>query len=69
MSRDNSCPRVTICELVSAILVSPPNLKVIAADISVIVNAFSSILFNFFYYNYSSDYITEPYREYYGGFY
>jgi hypothetical protein len=27
---------------------------------------FSSILFNFFYYNYSSNYITEPYSRYYG---
>ena len=33
------------------------------------VAAFSGILFNFFYYNYSSNYITEPYRKYYGGFY
>ena len=52
-----------------AILVSPPNLKVVAAVNSVIVDAFSSILFNFFYYNYSSNYITEPYRKYYSGFY
>ena len=45
---------------------SSSNLKVIAANISVIVSAFSGILFNFFYYNYSSNYITEPYRKYYG---
>ena len=64
-----SCPRVIIYKLVSAILVSPPNLKVIAAVNSVVVNAFSGILFDFFYYNYSSNYIIEPCRKYYGGFY
>ena len=50
-------------------LVSPPNPKVIATIVSVIVGAFSGILFNFFYYNYSSNYIIEPYREYYSRFY
>ena len=50
-------------------LVSPPKPKVITAVNSVVVGAFSSILFNFFYYNYSSNYITEPYRKYYCGFY
>ena len=50
-------------------LVSPPNPKVIAAVNSVMVGAFSGILFNFFYYNYSSNYIIEPYRKYYGKFY
>ena len=50
-------------------LVSPPNLKVITTNISVIVAAFSSMLFNFSYYNRSSNYITEPYRKYYGRFY
>ena len=58
-------------------LVSPPNPKVVAAvNIvvvtvlgSIITSAFSSILFDFFYYNYSSNYIIEPYRKYYGGFY
>ena len=53
----------------SAILVSPPNPKAVAAVNSIIVAAFSGILFDFFYYNYSSNYITEPYRKYYGGFY
>ena len=52
-----------------AILVSPPNSKVVAAVISVIVSAFSGILFDFFYYNYSSNYIIEPYKKYYGRFY
>ena len=47
-------------------LVSPPNPKVVALNVSVVVAAFSSILFNFFYYNYSSNYITEPSRKYYG---
>ena len=57
-------------------LVSPPNLKVVATINSVVVavfggiitSTFSSMLFDFFYYNYSSNYITEPYRKYYGGF-
>ena len=49
-------------------LVSPPNPKVIPLNIGVIVATFSSILFNFFYYNYSSNYIIEPYREYYSRF-
>ena len=50
-------------------LVSPLNSKVVTAVNSVIVGTFSSILFDFFYYNYSSNYITEPYRKYYGRFY
>ena len=50
-------------------LVSPPNPKVVALNVGVMVAAFSSILFDFFYYNRSSNYITEPYRKYYGGFY
>ena len=50
-------------------LVSPPNPKVIALNVSVVVATFSSMLFNFFYYNRSSNYITEPYRKYYSGFY
>ena len=53
----------------SAILVSSPNPKVMAAVVSVVVGAFSGILFNFFYRNRSSNYITEPCRKYYGGFY
>ena len=53
-----------------AILVSPLNLdfKVVAAINGVITSAFGGILFNFFYYNLSSNYITEPYRKYYGRF-
>ena len=47
-------------------LVSPPDPKAVAAVNSVIVAAFSSMLFNFFYYNLSSNYITEPCRKYYG---
>ena len=43
--------------------------KVVITLISVIVSAFSSILFNFFYRNYSSNCVTEPYRKYYSGFY
>ena len=48
-------------------LVSSTNPKVIALNVGVVVAAFSSMLFNFFYRNPSSNYITEPYRKYYGG--
>jgi len=45
-----SCPTVTgYYKSVSTILISPPNLKVVAAVNSVIVAAFSGILFNFLY--------------------
>ena len=65
-----------IYESMSAILVSPPNPKVVAAVNSVVVavfssiitSAFSGILFNFFYRNYYSNCITEPSRKYYSGF-
>ena len=61
---------MTICELVSAILVSSLSLdlQVVATVNSVVTSAFSGILFNFFYYNLGSNYITKPYRKYYGGF-
>ena len=51
-------------------LVSPLNLdfKVVAAVNSVVTSAFSSILFNFFYYNLGSNYIIEPYKKYYSKF-
>ena len=51
-------------------LVSPlgPDFKVVSTVDGVVTGAFSDILFNFFYHNYSSNYITEPYREYYGKF-
>jgi hypothetical protein len=48
-------------------LVSLLVLKVVAAIKGVVTYAFSSILFDFFYYNCSSNYITKPYRKYYGG--
>jgi len=38
---------VTSCELVSFILVSPPNPKIVAAVDGVVTSAFSGILFNF----------------------
>ena len=41
--------------------------KVVAAVNGVMTSAFGGILFYFFYYNLSSNYITEPYRKYYGG--
>ena len=51
-------------------LVSPPNPKVVAAIDGVVTGAaLGSMLFDFFYYNCSSDCITEPYRKYYGRFY
>jgi len=56
-------PLITSYKLVSSILVSPPILEVVAPVNSVITTAFSSILFNFFYYNYSSNYIIIPYRS------
>jgi hypothetical protein len=56
---------MTTYKLVLAILVSLPNLNIIAAVDSVVVYAFSGILFDFFYYNYGSNYITKPYRKYY----
>ena len=50
-------------------LVSPPNPKVVATIVGVVVGAFGGMLFDFFYHNYSSNYIIEPYRNYYSGFY
>jgi hypothetical protein len=41
-------------------------LKVVTAVDNVITGALGGILFDFFYRNYSSNYITEQYREYYG---
>ena len=51
--------------MVLAILVSSldPDFKVVTTINSIITSAFSSILFNFLYYNYSSNYITKPYRK------
>jgi len=54
---------MTTYELLSLILVSPPILKVIAAVNSVVTAALGGILFDFFYRNYSSDYITTPSRS------
>ena len=65
-----SCPTVTIYNSISTILVSPLSLdpKVVAAVNSVVTGAFGSMLFNFFYYNLGSNYITEPCRKYYSKF-
>jgi uncharacterized membrane-anchored protein YitT (DUF2179 family) len=46
-------------------LVSLPDLDIVAAVDGVVVCAFGSILFDFLYYNRGSDYITKPYRKYY----
>ena len=61
---------MTSCKLVLAMLVSPLDLdfKVVAAVNSVITSAFSSILFNFFYHNHSSNCVIKPGRKYYGEF-
>ena len=48
-------------------LVLVPDFNVVAAVNGIMTGAFGSILFDFFYYNYSSNYIMEPYRKYYGG--
>jgi hypothetical protein len=48
-------------------LVSLPNLNIIAAVNGVVVYAFGGILFDFFYRNCSSNYIIKPYRKYYNG--
>jgi hypothetical protein len=47
-------------------LVSLPNLNVIAAVDGVVVCAFGGILFDFLYRNRGSNYVTKPYRKYYG---
>jgi len=43
--------------------VSPPILKVVAAVNSVVTAALGGMLFNFFYYNRGSNYITIPSRS------
>ena len=49
-------------------LVSHPSPKVIATSNSVVVGAFGGMLFNFFYYNRGSYYITEPCSKCYSRF-
>jgi hypothetical protein len=46
-------------------LVSSPNLDIVATIDGVVVCAFSGILFDFLYRNYSSNCVTKPYRKYY----
>jgi hypothetical protein len=58
-----NCPLVTSYKLVSSILVSPPIPKVVATISSIVTAAFGGILFDFFYRNRSSNYITIPYRS------
>jgi hypothetical protein len=58
---------MTTYKSASAMLVSSPDLDVVAAVDGVVVYAFSGILFDFLYYNRGSDYIIKPYRKYYGG--
>ena len=48
-------------------LVSPLVPKVVTTANGVVAGALGGILFDFFYYNYSSDYIMEPCRKYYSG--
>ena len=67
---------MTSYKLVLAILVSllipkvvtAVNGIVVSALASIVTSAFGSMLFNFFYCNLGSNYITEPYRKYYRGF-
>jgi hypothetical protein len=58
---------MTTYKLALAMLVSLPNLDIIAAVNGVVVCAFGGILFNFFYRNCSSNCIIKPYRKYYNG--
>jgi hypothetical protein len=46
-------------------LVSSPNFNIVAAVDGVVVCAFGGILFDFLYYNRSSDYVIKPCRKYY----
>jgi len=55
-------PLVTSSKSVSAILVLLPKV-IIASVVGVLTAAFSGILFNFFYYNRGSNYITTPSRS------
>ena len=59
-----SCPIITSYKLVLAMLVSPLDLdlEVVATINGVIMGAFGSMLFDFFYYNYGSNYIIKPCR-------
>jgi len=57
-----NCPLVISSKLVSTILVLLPKV-IIASIISVLTAAFSGILFNFFYHNRGSNYITTPSRS------
>jgi hypothetical protein len=47
-------------------LVSSPDLDIVAAVDGVVVCAFGGILFDFLYRNYGSNCIIKPYRKYYG---
>jgi hypothetical protein len=58
---------VTTCKSALAMLVSSPDFNVVAAVNGVVVCAFGGILFDFFYHNRGSDYITKPCRKYYSG--
>ena len=65
-----SCFIVTTCNpLSSYILISPPNViapKVIAV-VGVVTSTLGGIVLTYFYYrNYSSNCVTEPYSRYYG---
>ena len=44
-----------------------PNFEVVTTINGVITSALGSMLFNFLYYNLSSNYIIKPYRKCYGG--
>jgi len=42
-----------------------PNPKIVATVDAIVATTFNGILFDFFYHNLSSEYITKPYRKYY----
>jgi len=54
---------VTTLKSLLPILVSPLIPKVVVAIGGVVLSAFSSILFDFLYRNYSSKCVTKPYRS------
>ena len=57
------CPITMLASLLD------PDFKVVAAINGVVTSALGGMLFNFFYYNPSSNYIIKPYRKYYSGFF
>ena len=57
---------ITTYKSLSSILVSPLNSKAVTTVDGFVTSALCSMFINFFYYNYSSNYIIKPYRKCYG---